>query len=78
MPLSDGEFLDLPVNGGDRGTWTLDGKVADKLDQVVRQLQPAPIGARDAREADDLAPVSPDGFKRLQKPVRDARAANAF
>ena len=26
----------------------------------------------------DLAPVSPDGFKRLQKPVRDARAANAF
>ncbi len=26
----------------------------------------------------DLAPVSPDGFKRLQKPVRDARAVNAF
>jgi len=26
----------------------------------------------------DLAPVSPDGFKRLQKPVRDVRAVNAF
>ncbi len=26
----------------------------------------------------DLAPVSPDGFKRLLNPVRDARAANAF
>jgi len=25
----------------------------------------------------DLAPVSPDGFKRLQKPLRDARAVNA-
>ena len=26
----------------------------------------------------DLAPVSPDGFKRLQKPMRDAREVSAF
>ena len=26
----------------------------------------------------DLAPVSPDGFKRLQKPMRVVRAVNAF
>ena len=51
VAFSDGKFLHLPVNGGDRGTRTLDGKVADKPDQVIRQVQPAPIGARAAREA---------------------------
>ncbi|MDQ1157663.1 putative RNA methylase [Sphingomonas sp. SORGH_AS 950] len=31
-----------------------------------------------AKGPPDLAPVSPDGFRRLQKPVRDVRAVNAF
>ena len=39
---------------------------------------PTYLGHVSAVSGSDLAPVSPDGFKRLQKPVRDARAANAF
>ncbi len=45
--------------------------------QVVRKIR----GTMDEHMAAlpaDLAPVWPDGFKRLQKPLRDARAGNAF
>lgn len=36
------------------------------------------LGGNAAVEFADLPPVSPDGFMRLRKPVRDIRAVNAF
>ena len=50
MPFRDGEFLHFPVNGGDRGPWALDGEIAGKPDQMVREVQPAPVVAWQAGE----------------------------
>lgn len=44
------EFLHLPVNRSDRGSRALDGEIAGKPDQIIRQVQPAPVAAAHAGE----------------------------
>ena len=50
VPFRNGEFLHLSVDGSDRGPRALDGEIAGKPGQMVRQMQPAPVGGRDACE----------------------------
>jgi len=51
---------------------------AKKIFGIKRIDMVADMGCYMVEGIADLAPISPDGFKRLQKPLRDARTAHAF
>jgi len=68
MPFGNGEFLHFPVDGSDRWTWTLDGTIASKPDQMVRQMQPTPVAPWKACEAGKpFSSVTPE--PTLQSPI---------
>lgn len=71
--MRDGEFLHLSVNGGDRGRGRLVAS-AGQFDQMFRQVQPAPIVARQTRETGkSFGTVAPE--PALQRPLAQRAGA---